>query len=84
MSKTVRIVLGLFLFFAVIGILVSDRFHDLIDAMPESVYFYAVVVSVAVLTVLGSYSWWQHYNGRKMHPTIGRLKKWLDSTNWPI
>jgi hypothetical protein len=83
-SKTVRLVLGLLGFFAAIGILVSDRFHDIIDAMPESVYFYAVAVSVAVMTVLGSYAWWQTYNGRKMHPTIDRLKRWLYSNNWPI
>jgi hypothetical protein len=84
MSKTVRIVLGLLGFFAVVGILVSDRFHDLIDAVPESTYFYIVVVSVAVMTALGFYVWWQHYNGRQLHPTIARLKKWLYSNNWPI
>jgi predicted MFS family arabinose efflux permease len=83
-SNTVRTALSLFGFLVVVGILVSDRFHDLSDAVPVSVYFYIVVVSVAGMTVLGSYAWWQHYNGRKMHPTVDRLKKWLDSTNWPI
>jgi hypothetical protein len=84
MTKTVRLVLAILGFFAVVGILVSDRFRDLIDAVPESVYFYGVVVSVAVMTVVGSYAWWQHYHGRKMDPAIGRLKKWLDSNKWPI
>ena len=84
MNKTVRAVLGFLGFFAGVGILMSDRFQDIRDAVPESLYYWAFVVLLAGMTVLGLYAWWQHYNGRKMDSTVGRLKKWLDSNHWPI
>lgn len=84
MNKTVRLALSVLAFLAVVGILLSDRFQRFSDAVPESVYYYIVVVSVAVMTVLGIYAWWQHYHGRTMDPTVARLKKWLDQSNWPI
>jgi hypothetical protein len=73
MSQRVRIVLSFIGFFAVTGILMSDRFQDISAAIPESLYFWVIAMLVSGMTVLGFYSWWQQYNGRKMHHTIERV-----------
>jgi hypothetical protein len=82
MSQRVRTVLSFVGFFAVIGILMSDRFQDVSDAVPESLYFWVIAMLVSGMTVLGFYSWWRQYNGRKMHPAIERVKKSLESPSW--
>jgi len=82
MSQRVRTVLSFIGFFAVTGILMSDRFQDVSDAVPESLYFWVIAMLVSGMTVLGFYSWWQQYNGRKMHSTIERVKKSLESPSW--
>jgi drug/metabolite transporter (DMT)-like permease len=82
MSQRVRTGLGIVGFFAVVGVLMSDRFQDIRDAIPESVYYWVAVVFLAVITVVGFYAWWQNYNGRKMDPTVHRVKKWIERPSW--
>jgi hypothetical protein len=82
MSKKVRTVLSFLGFFVVAGILMSDRFQDISDTVPESAYYWAFIVTLAGLTVLGLYAWWQNYNGRKMDPTVHRVKKWIERPSW--
>ncbi len=82
MSERTRALLAFVGFFIVAGILMSDRFEALRYAVPETLSYYLFIGTVAVLTVVGIYSWWQHYNGRQADPTVRRFRKWLEDPRW--
>ena len=87
MSERKRAVLCFLGFIAFIGVAMSDRFQTIIDSIPESLAYYAFIVPLAGVAILGFYSWWQHYNGRKLNPTVNRMRKLLEGPawwNWPF
>jgi len=87
MSERKRAVLCFLGFLTFTGVAMSNGFRDIIDSIPESLSYFAFIVPLAGVTLVGFYSWWQHYHGRKLNPTVERLRKRLESPawwNWPF
>jgi hypothetical protein len=87
MSQRARAILCLFGFLAVAALVTSDGFLGVRNAVPEGLYWSFFIVILGTTLILGIYSWWQHFNGRRLNPTAERLKDQISSPawwNWPF
>jgi hypothetical protein len=77
MSHRARVVFSVAAFVAVLVFVTSDSFEYLRDAIPEFFYYYMMVFTLAITSVVGVYSWWQNSHGRPIEPAVVRFKKHL-------
>jgi hypothetical protein len=82
MSPKKRALLGFVGFILVFSVVTSDRFSALLEAVPEGLYYWSFIVLLALMIVVGFYSWWQRFHGRELDPKAARLKELVEKRTW--